>query len=67
MDTTVIDRIANLQNDAWWEGRGVHLMHCGKEKDKICALDLPPSDMVYEQNQIRNLLNTHCTQKNYEE
>ena len=29
---TVIDQIANLQNDAWWEGQGMHLMHCRKEK-----------------------------------
>ena len=36
-----IDHTANLQNDAWWEGRGLHLMHCGKEKDEIFALDLP--------------------------
>ena len=36
-----IDHIANLQNDAWWEGRGIHLMHCGKDKDEIYALDLP--------------------------
>ena len=38
---TFLDHIANLQNDAWWEGQGMHLMHCGKEKDEIGALDLP--------------------------
>ena len=51
----LIDHIANLPNDAWWEGRGMHLMHCGKEKDEICALDPPCiilgiSDMVYAQH-----------------
>ena len=39
-----------------WKG---HLMHCWKEKDEICALDLPTciilgiSDMVYGKNTIR--------------
>ena len=27
--TLSIDHIANLQNDAWWEEQGMHLMHCG--------------------------------------
>ena len=52
-----IDHIANLHNDAWWEGQGHRFDDCGKEKDEICALDgsltfplciiLEISDMVY--------------------
>ena len=34
------DRLANLQNDAWWEGRWMHLMHCGKKKDNLCGIQV---------------------------
>ena len=51
-----IDHIANLQNDAWREGRGLHWCIVGRKRTKSVPLTFPPciilgiSNMVYWYN-----------------